>query len=146
MSCEQFKPFDKCLYLYLLLWVLEVVRYDDSSSNSTCQYAFSASNLEKRVEPCKLVVTISTVGTGQCSLLMALFRSLGSKETLKLPLGFSVTTNELTQSVGLFTLTMIPSFSILSNAWSNLGIKARATFLTPCTTGLTLLSISIWYL
>ena len=43
---------------------LKVVRYDDSSSNSTCQYAFSASNLEKRVEPCNLVVTISTVGTG----------------------------------------------------------------------------------
>ena len=48
--------------------------------------------MRKNVAPCNLLVTISTVGAGQCFLLMALVRSLGYKQILMPPLGFSLTT------------------------------------------------------
>ena len=92
-----------------------------------------------------LGVMSSSVGIGWCSRLMALFRSFGSKQILRLPLGFSLMTSEFTQSEWPSTGAMMPCLTISSNSFSSLPYKDKAILWGACTTSLKYLSTLMWY-
>ena len=79
-------------------------------------------------------------------LLMALLRSLGPKQILKLSLGLFFSTREFTQSVGLSTRTIMPCFTISSSSFFNFGCNHKAIFLEGVQGSLLVTSatVSIW--
>ena len=90
------------------------------------------------------VVISSMVGSWRCSLLMALFRYLGSKQMCKRLSGFSMMAIELTQSVGSSTLQITPRFSMSSNSVFTLSLRAVGIVLGGFTTGVTVGSTLMW--
>ena len=74
---------------------------------------------------------------------MTLFKSLGSRQTRKAPEGFSTTTIEFTQSVGVSTLVMTCNFSILFNSALTLSPKAYGTLCSGLTAGTALGSATL---
>ena len=66
---------------------------------------------------------------------MALFRFRGSKHALREPLGFSIVTIELTQSVGSETGVMIPSACTRRSSFSSLARSGIGTFRQASITG-----------
>ena len=109
-------PNGKQLKRYLLNGVLKVSRSALSSFTRICHYPELASNLENILAPGIFAIISSTVGSWKCSLLIALFRFLGSKQSLNLPFDFSTTTMLLTQSVGWVTFSITFRLYILSNS------------------------------
>ena len=97
------------------------------------------------MDPCSLGVMSSSAGTRWCSHLMALFRSLGSMQILRLPLGFSLITSEFTQSDLPSTGAMMPCLTISSSSFSSLPYNEKEIFQGACTTSLTFLSTLMWY-
>ena len=85
---------------YLPNGVLKVVSLLDSSSNTTCQYAFFTSSVENSFALDSSGRISSNTGKRKCSRLRALFKHYGSKHTRRSPFFFIVTTRLLTQSVG----------------------------------------------
>ena len=79
--------------------------------------------IEKTVFPFNLAVISLKVGIWKCCLLIALFNSLGSRQSLKFPLGFSTITRLFTQSVASSTAEMTPLISSSSNASLSFGNK-----------------------
>ena len=67
---------------------------------------------------------------------MALFRSFGSRHSLRLPSGFITGTIELIRSVCLCTSVMMPSLVSVSNSAFYAGCMAMGTDLGGCCTGL----------
>ena len=72
--------------------MLNVVKRDDSSSNSTCQYPLLQSTLVKTFALDSSGSTSSIVGIGWWHRFSALLSGLGSRHNLILPLGFGATT------------------------------------------------------
>ena len=78
-------------------------------------------------------------------LLIALFKSLGSKHSLRLPFGFITGTIELIHSVCSLTSVIMPSFVSLSNSVLYVVCIAIGTNLGGCCTGLYCSFSLIWY-
>ena len=72
---------------------------------------------------------------------MALLRSIGSRQTLNLPFGFSLIFKELTQSEWPSTAAMMPCLTISSSLF----YTYKAILCGACTTGLTFLTMFMWY-
>ena len=87
----------------------------------------------------------SREGIGWGSSIIAVFKSLGSKQILNLPFDFSQITGELVQGVNPSTFEIMPFFSISSRAASSLGCEAIGTLLGAWTTGFTFGSTLISY-
>ena len=100
---------------YLPNGVLKVVREALSSERGTCQNASFRSITVNTFLPLRRQVTSSTVGIWKFSRFIALFNSLGSRQSLKDPSFFSTITRLCTQSVGLLTFCMTLCFSIRSS-------------------------------
>ena len=108
------------------------------------QYPLRASTMEKYCAPFSLGSTSSMVGVQWCGRFMALFRSLGSKQSLRVPFDFVTQTSEFTQSVGSVTLAMIPCASRLLSSFIRGSQRASGTLLGGCTTGGTVGSKVMW--
>ena len=74
--------------LYLLRWVLNVVRSDASSVRCILKKALLTSTFENLVAPMRTWAISSRVGALWFSRMIALFRSLGSRQILSLPFTF----------------------------------------------------------
>ena len=70
--------------------------------------ALLPSTFKNIVAPVRMCAISSSVGALWFSLIMALFKSLGSRHILSLPFGFLGYVNELTHGVGSICFTMIP--------------------------------------
>ena len=108
------------------------------------QYPLRASTMAKYYASFSLGSTPSMVGVQWCGCFMAFFRSLGSKQSLRVPLDFVTQTSELTQSVGSVTLAMIPCTSRLSSSFFRGSRRASGTLFGGCTTGGTVGSKVMW--
>ena len=76
---------------------------------------------------------------------MALFRSFGSRHSLREPLAFSTTTRLLTQSVGWSTLLKTPDLTLVSSVCFNCFFKECGTRRAECTAGLQPSLRVMWY-
>ena len=83
-------------------------------------------------------------GAGEMALIWLCSKVLGLRHTQNFPFGFTTTTSPLTQSVGLWTGSVISKSIIRFESFSNLSFKARGIFLTGVTTGVILSVISKW--
>ena len=80
------------------------------------QYPCFVSMMVNTFSPTNFGSIFSSVGVMWCSLLRALFRSLGSKQIRILPSGFLRYTREFTHYVGTSTFLMISFFSMSSSS------------------------------
>ena len=135
---------------YLPNGVLKVVKNDEASSSLMCQSPFFTSSFEKTFAPCSRVLTSSIVGRGKCFLRTALLRFFGSKQILSCPFGFTTSTIELIQSVGVVTsarMSCSSNCSSLRLTWSlNATGTRRGAYWRGCTSGFKrmLYSPGIW--
>lgn len=102
-------PYGRRRNLNLPSGVLNVHSGELSSSSLICQKLDQASSLLNHLAPANGAMISSLVGNLKCSLLITLFRSLGSRHVLKAPI-FFCTTSELTHSIGSLIFLMTPSF------------------------------------
>ena len=84
---------------YLPNGLLNVHSFELASSNFSCQNPDDASNLLKYFAFANCDMIFSLVGSFKFSLLIALFKFLGSIQTLGFPFFLFTITSELTQSV-----------------------------------------------
>ena len=115
-SPEIFKPNRILSHLYLLHRVLNVVRQLLLKSESTCQNPDVASFMVKYLECASSGKMSSRVFAYHWFLLIALFKSFGSRHSLRLPSSFITGTIELIHSVCSCTSVMMPFVTSLSNA------------------------------
>ena len=90
-------------------WELNVVKREASCVRCICRNAFKASAFVYTVAPASSCAISSTVMGLWCSLMMALFKLLGSRHTLTSPFGFLRNVTEETHGVGLTCSVMISS-------------------------------------
>ena len=102
------------------------------------------STMEKYFAPFNFGRTSSSVGVQWCDRLMALFKSFGSRHSLKLPLLFVTQTREFTQTVGSSTLEIIPCATSESSSFFSGPLRAAGTRRGGCITGGTVGSRVIW--
>ena len=107
MSWDIFSPKGTRKNLYLLRCVLNVVRSDASSIRCIPKKALLPSTFENLVAPMRTWAISSRVGALWFSQMMALFRSLGSRQILSLLLAFFGYIRLLTHGVGSVCLVMI---------------------------------------
>ena len=115
-SPETFKPNGILSHLYLPHRVLNVVRRLLLKSKSTCQNPDVASFMVKYLDCASSGRMSSRVLAYHWFLLIALFRSFGSRHSLRLQSSFITGTIELIHSVFSCTPVMMPSLTSLSNS------------------------------
>ena len=115
-SPETFKPNGILSHLYLPHRVLNVVRRLLLKSKGTYQNPNVASFSVKYLDCATFGRMSSRVLQYHWFLLIALFKSFGSKHSLRLPSSFITGTIELIQSVCSCTSVMTSSFTSLSNS------------------------------
>ena len=115
--------------------VPKVVKKLLSSSRSTCQYPFFASQTVKTFAFARRHVKSSTVGIGYLLLFSCLLSGLGSKQIRRLPSDFLTTTRADTQSVGTTTGAMMPSLVKRYNSCFRLFSSATGTDLVAAWCG-----------
>ena len=135
MSWDIFGLKGTCKNLYLLRWVLNVVRSDASSVRCIPKKALLLSTLENLVAPMRMWAISSRVGALWFSWMIALFRSLGSRHILSLPFAFFGYVRLLTHGVGSVCLVMILCQTISANSFSISSLYSMGTFHLPCWTG-----------
>ena len=92
-----------------------------ASSSYTCQTPDLASSVENIFAPLNFARISSTFGSGYLGRLIALFRSVGPKQTRRLPLGFFPKTRLKVKSVGSVTFLLFSLFpSLVIPLWVNL--------------------------
>ena len=131
--------------LYLLRWVLNVIRSDASSVRCIPKKALLPLTLENLVAPVRTWAISSRVGALWFSQMIALFRSLGSRQILSLPLAFFGYIRLLTHGVGSVCLVMILYWTISANSFSISSLYLMGTFHLPCWTGGTVGSVLMSY-
>ena len=97
------------------------------------------------VAPVSLCVISSSVGGLYCSLMMALFKLLGSRQMWRFPFGFMGYVIEFTHSVGFVTGVMMPCSPILPSSFTIFSWYSIGVFHTGCCTSGTLGSVTLWY-
>ena len=102
-----------------------------------CRNAFKASAFVYTVAPASLCAISSTVMGLWCSLMMALFKLLGSRHTLTSPFGFLGNVTEETHGVGSTYSVIISSSIKKSSSLSIASFDSIGTFLLACVAGLT---------
>ena len=115
-SPETFKPNGILSHLYLPHRVLNVVRRLLRKSKSTCQNPDVASFMVKYLDCASSGRMSSRVLAYHWFLLIALFRSFGSRHSLRLQSSFITGTIELIHSVFSCTPVMMPCLTSLSNS------------------------------
>ena len=115
-SSETFKPNGILSHLYLPQGVLNVVSRLLLKSKSTCQNPDVASFTVKYLDWASSGRMSSRVLAYYWFVLIALFKSFGSRHSLRLLSSFINGTIELIHSVCSCTSVMMPSFTSLSNS------------------------------
>ena len=116
MSPETFKPNGILSHLYLPHRVLNVVRRLLLKSKGTCKNLDVASFIVKYLECASSGRMLSRVLAYCWFLLIALFKSFGSRHSLRLLSSFITGIIELIHSVCSCTPVMMPSFTSLFNS------------------------------
>ena len=116
ISLETFRPNGILNHLYLPHEVLNVASGLLLESNSTCQNPDAASFTVKYLDCVSSGKMSSRVLAYHWFLSIALFKSFGSRHSLRLPSSFITGTIELIHSVCSCTSVMMPSFTSLSNS------------------------------
>ena len=132
ISWDIFSPKGTCKNLYLLRWVLNVIRSDASSVRCILKKALLPSTFENLVAPVRTWAISSRVGALWFSRMIALFRSLGSRQILSLPFAFFGYIRLLTHGVGSVCLVMILWQTISANSFSISSLYSMGTFHLPC--------------
>ena len=127
MSWAQINPNGSRRNLYLPCGELNVVYSELSWSSLIFQYPLRASTMEKYFAPVSFERTSSRVRVQWCGRLMALLRSLGSRQRRRAPLLLVTQTKELTQSVGSSTLAMISCSTSESSSFFSGSCRATGT-------------------
>ena len=107
--------------------VMKVVREALSSDRGTCQNVSFRSITVNTFLPLRRQITSSTVGIWKFSRFIALFNSLGSRQSLNDPSFFATITRLCTQSVGLLTFCMTLCFSIRPSLSFSLSCSPNGT-------------------
>ena len=115
-SPDTFKPNGILNHLYLPHGVLNVVSRLLLKSRGTCQKPDVASLMVKYLDCASSGRMSSRVLAYHWFLSIALFKSFGSRHSLRLPSSFITGTIELIHSVWSCTSVMMPSFMSLSNS------------------------------
>ena len=115
-SPETFKPNGILSHLYLPHEVLNVVRRLLLKSKGTCQNPDVASFMVKYLDCASCGKMSSRVLAYHWFLSIALFKSFGSRHSLKLLSSFITGTIELIHSICSCTFVMMPSLTSLSNS------------------------------
>ena len=115
-SPETFKPNGILSHLYLFHGVLNVVRRLLLKSKSMCQNPDVVSFTVKYLDCASSGKMSSRVLAYHWFLLIALFKSFGSRHSLRLPSSFITGTIELIHSVCSCTSVMIPSLTSVYNS------------------------------
>ena len=145
MSCDILSPKGTCRNLYLLRWVLNVVRSDASSVRCIPKKALLPSTFENLVAPVRTWAISLRVGALWFSWMIALFKSLGSRHILSLLFAFLGYVRLLTHGVGSVCLVMILCQTISANSFSISSFYSMGTFCLPCWTGGTVGSVLMSY-
>ena len=131
--------------LYLPKCVLNVVKSDAAFVRYILKNALLPSTLENLVAPVRTWAISSRVGALWFSLIMALFRSFGSRQILSLPFAFLGYVNELTHGVGSVCLVIIPCQTISASSFSSSALCSMGTLHLLCWTGRTVGSVLMLY-
>ena len=115
-SLDTFKPNGILNHLYLPHGMLNVVSRLLLKSRDTCQKPDVASLTVKYLDCASSGRMSSRVHAYHWFLSIALFKSFGSRHSLRLPSSFTTGTIELIHSVWSCTSVMMPSFTNLSNS------------------------------
>ena len=116
-SSETFRPNGILSHLYLPHGVLNVVSRLLVNSNSTCQNPDVASITGKYLDSASSGRMLSRVLAYHWFLLIALFKSFGSRHSHTLPSSFITGTIELIHSVCSCTSVIMPSLTSLSKCF-----------------------------
>ena len=135
ISWDFFSPIYILRTLFLPLWGSNVVQNADSSSNLKFQWLCKAPSSENRVDAWSLGLMSSSVWTGQCSPLMVLLRSFGSKQTLNLPFSFSDSLWSWTSLEWHSVAVVIPCPVISSTSFFSLFCNDNLMLCGACATG-----------
>ena len=120
---------------YLPRCVLNVVSSDACSVKCILKNALFPSTFENLIAPVSKCAISSNVGALWISLIMALFKSLGSRQILSLPFGFFGYVSKLTQGVSSVCFVMIPCQTISFSSFSISALYSIGTLHLPCCTG-----------
>ena len=117
ISCDILSPKETRRNLYLLRWVLNIVRSEASSVRCIPKKVLLPSTLENLVAPVRTWATSLRVVALWFSWMIALFKSLGLRHILNLLFAFLGYVRLLTYGVGLVCLVMIPCQTISANSF-----------------------------